>query len=661
MKIKPVRLKFFIIIIMSALIFGNYKPLQATQDTSLPLDIVVKISRLENTLNVIDNLAGADPKQPMKSPTALLKGMLQGTGWIDSNRLIVIGIKINETKSEIAVLIPFQQPNNNFQAAFNALAGPDYYIVSLPPGKGGAISDAVEAALVDASRADEKISLSAELAVNELLEKGDEKIKQGLAKLENLPRKQKLGGTSLTLQQIREIQANMLDTLGQIEVLTIGIDFSEEKLTIVFKGDSLDGSPLAKLFTQKGETTLLDGYKPEKQINFRSRSYDITGMVALINSIFGKLYESMGIDFSDLAAISGSFTGEMTGGMSFGQTGIIFEMIGVLKDPNKAADFLEAVYLPWLMKYSQNITNMMEKQLGMKMEQIYIRTSDSTVDGHKVIGVKMQFPLFPPSMKTPETKKMSSLMKFESRMTTVGNLFLTAPNDKRMGELIKISKKLEERPAKGPLMSMDVDMAEYFNAIAEMMPELSAGREPLPKMGKINILIDINNGQVIETASIMMDDIRTLISHFKKITTSGKAAMEKKAPEEMQKAEKKYVPEKDAVFWLGKGALCATYGNDKLAIKYFKKAIELDPQKSEAYFQIGISYGETGEYQEAISSINKALKLGPNKGLYYYGRGRIYLLSGDKEKAIEDFKHAATIGNKDAQNYLQNVAHIPWE
>jgi tetratricopeptide (TPR) repeat protein len=256
---------------------------------------------------------------------------------------------------------------------------------------------------------------------------------------------------------------------------------------------------------------------------------------------------------------------------------------------------------------------------------------------------------------------MSSLMKFESRMTTVGNLFLIAPNDKRMGELIKISKKLEERPAKGPLMSMDVDMAEYFNAIAEMMPELSAGREPLPKMGKINILIDINNGQIIETASIMMDDIRTLISHFKKITTSGKAAMEKKAPEEMQKAEKKYVPEEDAAFWLDKGALCATYGNDKLAIKYFKKAIELDPQKSEAYFQIGISYGETGEYQEAISSINKALKLGPNKGLYYYGRGRIYLLSGDKEKAIEDFKHAATIGNKDAQNYLQNVAHIPWE
>jgi NACalpha-BTF3-like transcription factor len=369
----------------------------------------------------------------------------------------------------------------------------------------------------------------------------------------------------------------------------------------------------------------------------------------------------MGINFSDLAAICESFTGEMTGGMSFGQTGIIFEMIGVLKDPNKAADFLEAVYLPWLMKYSQNITNMMEKQLGMKMEQIYIRTSGSTVDGHKVIGVKTQFPLFPPSMKTPETKKMSSLMKFESRMTTVGNLFLIAPNDKRMGELIKISKKLEERPAKGPLMSMDVDMAKYFNAIAEMMPELSAGREPLPKMGKINILIDINNGQIIETASIMMDDIRTLISHFKKITTSGKAAMEKKAPEEMQKAEKKYVPEEDAAFWLDKGALCATYGNDKLAIKYFKKAIELDPQKSEAYFQIGISYGETGEYQEAISSINKALKLGPNKGLYYYGRGRIYLLSGDKEKAIEDFKHAATIGNKDAQNYLQNVAHIPWE
>lgn len=661
MNIKLFQLKFFTIIIIPALIFGTYQPLQATQEPNPSLDIVVKISKLKNILSIIDNLAGADATDPMKSPTALLKGMLQGTDWIDDTRLIVLGIEIKETQPEMAVLIPFRQPNINFQAAFNALPGPGYYIVALPPGKGGVISDDVQAALVVASGAEEKMSLSAELAVNELLQKGNAQIQQGLTKLENLPRKEKPGEIGPSPQEIRDLMTNLLDTLGQLKVLTIGIDLSEEKLTMVFKAKAFEESVLEKLFSQKGMTTLLDDYKPEKQINFRSRSFDSTGMITLIQSIFGKMYDRMGINFSDLAAIGESFTGEMAGGMSLGQTGITFEMIGVLKDPNKTADFLEAVYLPWMMKYSQNITNMMEKQLGMKMEPIYVRTPDSKVGGHKVVGVKTQFPLFPPSMKLPETEKMSRLMKFESRMATVGNLFLTAPDDKRMGELIKIVEKLEERPAKGPLMAMDIDMAGYFSAIAGMIPELSAGGAPLPKMGKINVVIDVDNGQFIETISIMIDDIKTLTAHAKTITSSDKSATEKKVPKEIIKEEKKYIPEEDPVFWLDKGGLCATYGNDKLAIKYFKKAVELDPQKSKAYFQMGISYGEMGEYQKAISAINKALELRPQKGLYYYGRGRVYLLAHDKDKAMEDLKQAATLGNKDAQNYLRNVAQIPWE
>ena len=42
--------------------------------------------------------------------------------------------------------------------------------------------------------------------------------------------------------------------------------------------------------------------------------------------------------------------------------------------------------------------------------------------------------------------------------------------------------------------------------------------------------------------------------------------------------------QKDADYWFDKGALCATYGNDSAAIKYFQKAIVLDPQRSGAYF-----------------------------------------------------------------------------
>ncbi|RLB74899.1 MAG: hypothetical protein DRH24_20525, partial [Deltaproteobacteria bacterium] len=102
--------------------------------------------------------------------------------------------------------------------------------------------------------------------------------------------------------------------------------------------------------------------------------------------------------------------------------------------------------------------------------------------------------------------------------------------------------------------------------------------------------------------------------------------------------------------------LCATYGNDRAAIKYFKKAIALDPQKSEACFQMGISYGELGEYQKAIASINKAIALDSLKGLYFYGRGRVHLLSGQKDKAMNDFKQADSLGSMDAKNFrIKNI------
>ena len=113
-----------------------------------------------------------------------------------------------------------------------------------------------------------------------------------------------------------------------------------------------------------------------------------------------------------------------------------------------------------------------------------------------------------------------------------------------------------------------------------------------------------------------------------------------------------YVATKESAYWWSKGSICATYGNDKGAIRYFKKAIELDPKNSGAYFQMGISYGELSEYEKAIFHINKAIDLMPDNGLYYYGKGRVYLLTGDINNAIKEITTAARMGNTDAINYL---------
>ncbi len=116
---------------------------------------------------------------------------------------------------------------------------------------------------------------------------------------------------------------------------------------------------------------------------------------------------------------------------------------------------------------------------------------------------------------------------------------------------------------------------------------------------------------------------------------------------------------KNADYWFDRGALCATYGNDKAAVQYFQKAISLDPQTSRAYFSQGISYGQLGQYIRAVKLINKAIELNPENGLYYYGRARVYLLAGEKEKALADFKKAAGLDDEDAQAYLKRIAQNP--
>lgn len=120
-------------------------------------------------------------------------------------------------------------------------------------------------------------------------------------------------------------------------------------------------------------------------------------------------------------------------------------------------------------------------------------------------------------------------------------------------------------------------------------------------------------------------------------------------------------PLKEATYWMNKGDLCAVYGNDKAAIRYYRKALELEPNISRTLFHLGISYGEIGQYARAIDFINKSLAIESQNGLYYYGRGRVFLLSDEKEKAIEDLKQAAVLGNRIAQNYLQNTLQIEWQ
>ena len=136
------------------------------------------------------------------------------------------------------------------------------------------------------------------------------------------------------------------------------------------------------------------------------------------------------------------------------------------------------------------------------------------------------------------------------------------------------------------------------------------------------------------------------------------ATAEKSSADKTKTATEKIEPVKNADYWFDKGALCATYGNDTAAIKYFQKVIALNPQRSGAYFSQGISYGQLGEFDKAVPLVNKAIEMEPQNGLYLYGRARVHLLAGDQDTAMADFKKAAELDDEDAQAYLATIDQL---
>jgi len=99
----------------------------------------------------------------------------------------------------------------------------------------------------------------------------------------------------------------------------------------------------------------------------------------------------------------------------------------------------------------------------------------------------------------------------------------------------------------------------------------------------------------------------------------------------------------------------------QLAIGDYTKAIHLGLSTThysgrnplaDAYVNRGYAYGELGQYQRAIEDFNKAIQLDPDFApAYYTFRGAAYGALGQYQRAIEDFGKAIQLNPDDAWAY----------
>ena len=125
------------------------------------------------------------------------------------------------------------------------------------------------------------------------------------------------------------------------------------------------------------------------------------------------------------------------------------------------------------------------------------------------------------------------------------------------------------------------------------------------------------------------------------------------AKQESVKAYKQNIDNLNATEWFEKGYKLDESGNNADAVKAYSKAIELNPQRANAYLNRGISYDKLGNYQQAIKDYNKVIELNPQLAdVYYHIRGFAYGELGNYQQAIKDYSKAIELYPQHVTAYI---------
>jgi tetratricopeptide (TPR) repeat protein len=106
------------------------------------------------------------------------------------------------------------------------------------------------------------------------------------------------------------------------------------------------------------------------------------------------------------------------------------------------------------------------------------------------------------------------------------------------------------------------------------------------------------------------------------------------------------------------GVLNDTQGKLEEAIKYYKEAINLDSEFSEAYNGLGVVYVKQEKWQEALKSFKKALEnpLYTTPHIPYLNMGDMYMTQKKYEKAVEAYRESKRYANLELTNFKLGTA-----
>ena len=100
-----------------------------------------------------------------------------------------------------------------------------------------------------------------------------------------------------------------------------------------------------------------------------------------------------------------------------------------------------------------------------------------------------------------------------------------------------------------------------------------------------------------------------------------------------------------------KGILLSKKKEYKKAIKYYKKAVKIDPNFAFAWDNIGISYRYLNEYKKAISAYEKSLSIDPYGTMPLQNVAVAYIYNEDYKKAVNAYERLGGIYKSNPEVY----------
>ena len=106
-----------------------------------------------------------------------------------------------------------------------------------------------------------------------------------------------------------------------------------------------------------------------------------------------------------------------------------------------------------------------------------------------------------------------------------------------------------------------------------------------------------------------------------------------------------------AIEWYYKGIDESENNNFENSIKFYKKAIKIDPDFAFAWDNMGVAYRRLEEYKKAINAYEKSLKIDPKGKTPLQNIAVVYLYTEEYDKSLEAYGELAEIDKNNPETF----------